>query len=127
MPYEWKAGMQVLYGKRKILRIERVTPAGFAVIGEQQFRPDGGERGGGPYRSPGIEPLTDEVRREHQRLLDAEAVARRANEARTFIERFRTPSVWVGANPKDLERWQAIAAILEPAASALKALDGETA
>ena len=60
--HTWTAGQRVVLGRDRIVTIDRVTPSGRAVIGDQTFRKDGCQIGEVPHwwlRSR-IGPITPE-------------------------------------------------------------------
>jgi hypothetical protein len=61
--YKWTAGQKVVYNHNNcedIRTIDRVTPSGWAVVGDRKFNADGKERGASAWSPSSIVPATDE-------------------------------------------------------------------
>lgn len=61
----WIAGQQAVISREIIVSIDRVTPAGRAIVNGRTFEVDGRERtSGDTYRRSKLEPLSDEIKEE---------------------------------------------------------------
>jgi hypothetical protein len=82
----WHAGQRAIIDRRTIVTIDRVTPKGWAVVGERRFGADGRKIGG--LRTL-LEPLTPEIEAEI-------ALATRGNEAsRDALGQIEAANSWL--------------------------------
>ena len=113
----WSVGQKAVINKTDIVVINRVTPAGRAIVENRTFDTDGNERPKRENRTDKLEPLTPELEAEmdlSRRGLAAEMAAYGAiGQAQTWLQ--RRLALWNRSAPNaaDVDKAERLTAAIE--------------